>query len=245
MRVPVIAITVARRQSTAFRDYVRRIEEAGGSPREVTPDEQPSEVIGSIDGLLLPGGVDIDPARYGAAAHAETDGIRPELDELEIELLRQARERALPVLAICRGHQLLNVALGGALHQHIDGDAHRAVPSDVPAWEWQSRSHSVSIEPQSRLAHLLGVGEIKVNSRHHQAVRPELLAPGLKAVALSPDGFVEASEPLDGSWMLSVQWHPERDEVIDRFRPLFTSLLAAASDRMAANSQSSAAPVLR
>jgi putative glutamine amidotransferase len=238
-------VTVPRRQSTAFRDYLRRIEEAGGAPREITPGDRPSEVIESIDGLLLPGGADVDPARYDAIAHSETEGIRPELDNLELEMLGHVRERSLPVLAICRGHQLLNVALGGALHQHIDGDAHRAVSSEAPPWEWPSRWHSVTIDPQSRLAQLMGASEIEVNSRHHQAVLPALLAPGLRAVALSPDGFVEASEPPDGPWMLSVQWHPEREEVIDRFRPLFFALLAAASERMAANSPSTTAPALR
>jgi putative glutamine amidotransferase len=231
LRAPKIAVTVPRQHSAAFREYRLRIEQSGGEPVEVTPDAEPESVIDSIQGLLLPGGGDVEPARYGAEQHPETDGIRPALDALEVELLRLARDRALPVLAICRGHQLVNVALGGALHQHIDGDGHRAIPCDAPSWEWESRWHTVRIEPDSRLAALVGGGELRVNSRHHQGVRPELLARGMRAVAFSPDGFIEASEARDGSWLLSVQWHPEREEVIGGCRALFEGFVRAASEQ--------------
>jgi putative glutamine amidotransferase len=145
------------------------------------------------------------------------------------------------VLAICRGHQLVNVALGGKLHQHIDDGSHRAIPSDAPAWEWQSRWHRIQIQPDSALSRLLGSTEVEVNSRHHQAVQPQGLAPSLHCLAISPDGFVEASESSAGSWLLSVQWHPEREEVAAQFRPLFTALIDAATERMPASNS----PVLR
>jgi len=246
LRPPIIAVTVPRRQSAAFGEYLQRIEQAGGVARELTPESAAAGVIDAVDGMLLPGGGDVDPARYGAIAQAETDGVRPELDAFEVELLNLGRQRSLPVLAICRGHQLVNVAFGGALHQHIAGDGHRAVPGDTPQWHWKSRWHAVRLEPDSRLASLLGSTEVQVNSRHHQAVRPELLAPGLRAAGLSPDGYVEASEAEDGSWLLSVQWHPEREEVIAGFRPLFEALIGAATERMAINTTSNAGnPVLR
>ncbi len=246
MRTPKIAVTVPRRQSTAFREYLQRIEQAGGDAHEVTPDQATVDFIEAIDGLMLPGGGDVEPARYGAAAHPETDGVRPDLDGLELSLIQLARERSLPVLAICRGHQIVNVALGGRLHQHIDGDTHKSVPTDAPQWDWQSRWHPVQIDRSSRLAALLGATELRVNSRHHQAVLPEMLAPDLRAVALSPDGFVEASEVVGGSWLLSVQWHPERREVIDDCAPLFAAFVQAANDRIATHAPTSmGSPVLR
>jgi putative glutamine amidotransferase len=232
VRVATIGVSVPRQQSSAFKDYLQRIAEAGGEPVEITPDAHAAAVIDSLDGLLLPGGGDVEPARYGAQADPRTDGIRPDLDALELELVRLARGRALPILAICRGHQLVNVAFGGALHQHIEDDGHRSQQTDEPPYRWPSRWHPVRIEPDSRLAALLGTPELTVNSRHHQAIRFEILAPGLHAVAFSPDGFVEASEPDDGSWLLSVQWHPERAEVIESCRPLFDGLLRAARERM-------------
>ena len=231
MRLPKIGVTVPRQQSRAFRDYLQRIVEAGGEPVELAPAEPvAAEALSFLDGLLLPGGGDVEPSRYGAAAHPQTSGISPELDGLEIALIRLAREQHLPILAICRGHQVLNVALGGALHQHIDGDGHRAEPGDG----FPSRWHEVRIQAGSRLAALLGDGPQLVNSRHHQAVQPEDVAGGLHAVASSPDGFVEAMESLDGAWVVSVQWHPERDEIIERSRPLFGDLLQAAAERMEA-----------
>lgn len=228
MKRPRIGITVPRQQSAAYRDYLQRIVECGGEPVELTPPVPASGPAAPLlAGLLLPGGGDVAPARYGAKAHPETDGIRPELDELELGLVRHARESGIPILAICRGHQLLNVALGGALHQHIDGDGHRARADE----RYPSRWHEVRIEPGSRLAQLLGAGEQLVNSRHHQAVRPEIMAPELRAVARSRDGFVEAMESRDGAWVVSVQWHPERDEMRLRSRPLFEDLIRAATRR--------------
>jgi putative glutamine amidotransferase len=245
VRPPVIAITVPRCQSAAFREYGRRIEEAGGVVREVAPDQAPSTAIDGADGLLLPGGGDVDPSRYGEAAHPESNGINRELDALEIEMFCLARDRTLPVLAICRGHQLVNVDLGGKLHQHIHGDAHRSIPSDAPSWEWPSRWHNVQIHPESRLSTVLGQTSVEVNSRHHQAVRPQDLAPYLRPVALSSDGYVEASEPNDASWLLSVQWHPEREEVIAQFRPLFAAFIDAATERMVGIPAPAHSPVLR
>ena len=231
MRQPRIGITVLLRDSARYKNYVQRVREAGAEPVELAPDTSGLEAeLEHLDGLLLTGGGDVDPARYGAERRPETDGVYPELDDLEIRLVQAARDHELPILAICRGHQLLNVALGGQLLQHIDGDQHRAHSSEGHP----SRFHQVRIEGDSRLSMLLGAGELEVNSRHHQAVLPETLAPGLRATAFSPDGLVEAMESIDGSWVTSVQWHPERDEVIDRFIPLFEDFVGAAARREAA-----------
>lgn len=233
MRVPNIGVTVPRQQSSSYKEYRQRIDEAGGVAVEVTPESDLIAGIESLDGLLLPGGGDVDPARYGATPCPETTGIRTELDALEIELLRLARQRALPVLAICRGHQLVNVALGGSLQQHIAGDSHRSEPVEGNPSRW----HSVQMLGDSRLSHLLGTRELTVNSRHHQAVRPELLAPGLRAVAWTADGFVEGMEANDGPWLLSVQWHPERQEIIERCRPLFDGFIDAVTQHIDAVTQ--------
>lgn len=226
MRQPRIGITVLHRDSANYKNYVQRIQEAGGLPVELAPDSTDlAEATEQLDALLLTGGGDVEPSRYGAAQHSETAGIHRELDEMEIQLVQAARGQELPILAICRGHQLLNVALGGQLHQHIEGDHHRAHSTEG----YPSRWHSVRLEGDSRLRELLGKDELEVNSRHHQAVLPETVAPGLRATAFSPDGLVEAMESTDGSWVTSVQWHPERGEVIDRCAPLFEDFVRAAS----------------
>lgn len=231
MKPPRIGITVLLRDSTGYKNYVQRVREAGGEPVQLAPGDPGSATeLDQLDGLLLTGGGDVDPARYGAERHPETDGIHPDLDDLEVRLVQAARERELPILAICRGHQLLNVALGGQLHQHIDGDHHRAHTSEG----YPSRFHQVRIESGSRLGSLLGTDDLEVNSRHHQAVLPETIAPGLRATAFSPDGLIEAMESSDGSWVTSVQWHPEREEVIERCLPLFEDFVRAAARREAA-----------
>lgn len=153
--------------------------------------------LASLDGLLLAGGSDIDPAMYGAPRHPETGEPDPDRDTLETVLLREALERDLPVLAICRGLQLLNVALGGTLVQHINGHRQRE----------QQDVHPITIASHSRLRSILGVDEFVVNSRHHQCV--DRVASGLVVVARAPDNVVEALEFPAKRFVLAVQWHPE------------------------------------
>lgn len=211
----------------SYQAYHRRVVEAGGEPVDLVPsdDSAISGVLDSLNGLLLTGGSDVLPERYGAAPHPETDAGDGERDAMELTLLRGALARDLPVLAICRGQQLLNVGYGGALLQHIEGDAHRAL-SDA---ERSSRWHDVIIEPKSRLAAILGSGRIQTNSRHHQAVLPDAVGGGLLVSARADDGVIEALESAEQRWLVAVQWHPERDEVAERFQPLFRAFLAAAS----------------
>jgi gamma-glutamyl-gamma-aminobutyrate hydrolase PuuD len=209
-----------------YQRYHDRIIEAGGEPVDIyagfpTPA---GELIASLDGLVLSGGPDVTPARYHAAPHPETDEGDPPRDDTEFALLEVALARDLPVLAICRGQQVLNVALGGELLQHIEGDAHRALQDGSS----ESRWHDVLIEPGSYLHGLLGAEQVHANSRHHQAVPADALGRGLVVTARAPDGIVEALEAPAYRWVVAVQWHPEREEVAERFRPLFAAFVTAA-----------------
>ncbi len=177
------------------------------------------EVLDRIDGLVLTGGADVDPARYGEAAAERTSAPRAARDEWEIALAQAALHRDLPLLAICRGLQVLNVALGGSLHQHLPdltGDErHQPEPGVFGAVE-------VGIEPGTRTAGLIGP-RLRVSCHHHQALAR--LAPGLKVTGRADDGTVEAVEVPDRAFAVGVQWHPEEDSQDVR---LFTALVAAA-----------------
>ncbi len=234
MAVPRIGVTrglSASRPADAipgvYATYHVRVCDAGGEAIDLHPamTASPERLLTDLDGVLISGGPDINPARYGQAPHPETAGISDARDALEIGIIRAAIAASLPVFAICRGHQALNVAFGGSLLQHIDGDGHRAHDGGAGA----SRFHAITIADGSRLARLVGAGPLRTNSRHHQAVTSDGLAPGLTATAWSPDGLVEAMESREHRWVMGVQWHPERDEVKDRFRPLFEDFIRAAT----------------
>ena len=186
---------------------------------EPSPNVDAARELANVAGLVLSGGVDVDPRLYGERRHRETDSRHPFRDRYELALLEEALRRDLPVLAICRGHQLLNVFLGGKLIQHIAGDGHRAELEPPRASAW----HEVSLAAGSRLAGILGEGRMPVNSRHHQGVAPEMVADGLRATALSPDGLVEALEGERQRWLVGVQWHPERPELAETMAPLFAA----------------------
>ena len=230
MAQPAIRIGVTRWEDIPGERSQWYWECARRAGAEVVDLGGPDASVAGLDGLILTGGLDIEPERYGEERHPkvkQTDGRR---DEFELAVLRAALAADLPVLAICRGHQLLNVAFGGKLLQHVEGNAHRAnfklegIPSN-----W----HTVRLEPGSRVRAILGADEIEVNSRHHQAVLPEVLAPGLDATAFSPDGLVEAVESRRHRWVIGVQWHPELPELehpgfAERCRPLFEALVREA-----------------
>jgi putative glutamine amidotransferase len=173
---------------------------AGLTPVVITPDSG-TEVLSRLEGLMIPGGPDIAPSRYGAAPHPRLERTAPdldELDELEITLVRRARELNVPVLGICRGQQLVNVAFGGTLHQHISHPQWGSDPAEPV--------HGVDILAATHLRDLLGVDRLDVNSGHHQAV--DTVAPDLVVSAVSSDRFIEAIEAPDLS-VMAVQWHPE------------------------------------
>jgi putative glutamine amidotransferase len=193
----------------AFVTYTEMVRAAGGIPVSLTPgavDEVP-ELVERLDGLLLAGGGDVDPDRYGGVSHESVYGIDSARDEFEISLIREARARHLPTLCICRGMQVLNVALGGTLVTDIATAGpglidHRRI--DQPAG---TRQHTVDIDPDSSTAMVLGATTVTVNSLHHQAIGD--LAPGLVVTGRAPDGIIEAVAPEDDWPMWAVQWHPE------------------------------------
>lgn len=227
MYTPRIAITVGSEGSEkGYGNYIKRVKEADAEPVVAAPDCDPEALLDSVDALLLTGGTDVDPTRYGEAPAPELLSPDPPRDEAEIRLIHAALRRDLPILAICRGHQVLNVACGGRLQQHIAGDGHRAHTEEPKDSRW----HTVTVDEGSVLADLIGSGVQRVNSRHHQAVRPGMLGEGLLPSAMSADGCVEGLESPGRRFVLGVQWHPERPEIIDASRALFAALVTAARE---------------
>lgn len=205
MAAKVAVTRSANAPAAVMENYWRSLRAAGLEPVDFY---EPGTSFRGCAGLLLTGGRDIEPARYGEARQPETDEPDGKRDELEFGLLEAALAADLPVLAICRGHQLLNVGLGGKLLQHIASGEHRS-RDDADS---NSRWHDVEIVADSRLGGWLGSESLRVNSRHHQGVTPGLLAPGLRIAGISPDGLIEAVESERHSWVVGVQWHPERPE---------------------------------
>ena len=229
--MPPPRILISRAETIAgerWDDYADRVRAAGGEP--VAADlAQGTAFDASIAGLLLTAGADIDPARYGAEPSARLGEINPQRDAYEVALLHEALDRDLAVLAICRGHQLFNVAHGGALHQHLeDREPHRA-RRGADGESIDSGWHEVAIVPGTLLAAIAGVRSMRTNSRHHQAVMPGGVGEGLTVAATAPDGVVESLVNASQRWALSVQWHPEMAEMGDAFGPLFASFVAAAA----------------
>jgi putative glutamine amidotransferase len=217
VRTPLIAVVteplpagrVATWDTGAYalpEPYVGALRRAGARPALlVHPDEGPTEeILAPFDGLIVPGGGDVDPARFGAGPHPKEFGVDPSRDELEIGLVRAAERLGLPTLAICRGIQLVNVAFGGTLHQHLP-DIPGLEPHGLPGLG-PSLPHEVKIAEGSRLALASGTTVLTCVSHHHQGI--DRLGEGLVPVAWSGDGLVEAVERTDG-WLLAVQWHPE------------------------------------
>ncbi|MBN1137347.1 MAG: gamma-glutamyl-gamma-aminobutyrate hydrolase family protein [Anaerolineae bacterium] len=184
-----------------------------------------------IDGLLLPGGVDVHPKRYGEEIHEKCGSISEIRDEVELVLIRWAMADHKPLLAICRGIQVLNVALGGSLYQDIRAQVPEADRHDCHTSHARNQvAHDVAIAPDSRLAYLVGTGLLPVNSFHHQAVKE--VAPGLMVSAQAPDGIIEAVEGEGRPFVLGVQWHPEEMAAEDdRAQWLFDALVEASKDR--------------
>jgi putative glutamine amidotransferase len=194
---PRIAITTSpRRGAQYYVPYKNAVEAAGADPVDLPPG---TRSLPDVDGLLLPGGWDVDPAFYGEAKDKKLGPIDRELDETELRLFREARDQELPVLGICRGQQVINVALGGSLVQHLEDH-------DVRGYGRSHLAHTIEVDPHSELGRAAGEHKIRVNSFHHQAIRR--LAPGLHQTARGEDGTVEGVESDDGL-IVAVQCHPE------------------------------------
>jgi len=206
--------------------YVTALERAGLVPLIVPPlssTEAASSVLDSVSGLVLTGGEDVDPARYGEKRHEKVRSVNVARDATEAALVEEARARGLPVFAICRGIQILNVALGGTLVQDIPSQCHTEIDHDEEGAR-TSRTHEVSIEPGSLIAGAVGTEHLSVNSFHHQSVKR--VADGMKVTARSPDGVIEGIESTDDSWwVMGVQWHPE--EMTDSAEPWDRGLFKA------------------
>jgi putative glutamine amidotransferase len=238
-RPPLIAITATSRVDEGTRRvrlncaYTRAVEQAGALPLVIPPlasVAEASSVLEAVDGLVLTGGEDVAPARYGEPAHLKLGPVHEERDATEIALVEAARARATPTLAICRGIQLLNVALGGSLVQDIPCQRPSHIVHDSPR-ERDARVHDVEVDPGSRLAHALGSTRLPVNSFHHQAI--DRVAECLRVTAWAPDGIIEGVEWRgDNWWALGVQWHPEEltasEEPWDR--GLFRALVERAKE---------------
>jgi putative glutamine amidotransferase len=195
--------------------YVAAVERAGGRPLVVPPSgDSVEETLDLLDGIVFSGGNDVDPARYGAEPHPETDAPLRERDEAELALLTGALERDMPVLAVCRGSQVLNVALGGDLVQHlperVGHDRHRHTPGTFA-------DHDVTVDPESRLGAVLG-DRAPVKSHHHQGYGR--IGEGLVEVAWADDGTVEGLEATGKRFALGVLWHPEEGEDFALFQAL-------------------------
>ncbi|MGH7718379.1 MAG: gamma-glutamyl-gamma-aminobutyrate hydrolase family protein [Gemmatimonadaceae bacterium] len=219
--------------------YVQALEEAGAIPVVIPPLCRPTEIgalLDAMDGLLLPGGEDVNPVLYGAAPHPALGGVHERRDATELALVAAARARRLPTLGICRGAQLVNVALGATLVQDLPRERPGEIVHDQGDGDKRaSRVHEACVEPGSRLFELLGAGELRVNSSHHQAL--DRLGAGLRAVAWAPDQSIEGVEwSSEDWWLVGVQWHPE--ELVATPEPwdrrLFDGFAAAALGREAA-----------
>ena len=187
-------------------DYVRALVEAGFRREEIVvlkPGEMPE---GRFDGVVLAGGLDVEPSLYGVEEAHPTVEVDPGRDTTELAVFDAARRDGVPALGICRGMQLINVALGGTLHQDIPSEHPSEVAHNVKGKHPTRRDHPVLVKEGTRLSGIAQATEIQVNSRHHQAV--EKLAPGVAVAAIAPDGLVEAFEAKQ-PWLLAVQWHPE------------------------------------
>ena len=231
---PLIAVTATARRETPGEPsrirlnqaYVDAIAAAGGLPVVVAPlaGELAGALLDSFGGVLLTGGEDIDPALFDAAPHPALGRVTRSRDDWELALAREARRRRMPVLGVCRGIQVLNVALGGTLIQDIPSVAAGALPHEQPG-DRARRTHGVACSPGSRLAGILGSSP-GVNSMHHQSVAT--VAPGLTVTAQAPDGIIEGVEwTADAWWAVGVQWHPEELDGADA--TLFAALVEAAA----------------
>jgi putative glutamine amidotransferase len=225
---PIIGIT----RCSKLEDYVASIEQTGARVRVLEVSESPRTVLREVHGVLLTGGGDVDPVFYGEQRHESVEDAEPGRDEFELDLARRAMASQLPLLAICRGAQVLNVAAGGSLVQDIP----TSIATDLPHRIAQPNAdcHAISVRPGTRLASALGTAvesgcSCRVNSRHHQSVGR--VGQGLVVSATAADGVIEAIESPSSPFCLGVQWHPENFWQTGEFYSLFDAFVGAARAR--------------
>lgn len=240
MRTPVIGLTVNRLSYGNRRSlyhalseaYINAVVNAGGIPLLIPlglPEKDWGLLCDHLDGILLTGGSDIDPARFNGRNHPSVYDIDSDRDALEIALVQRAAAIQMPFLGICRGVQAINVALGGTLYTHIPDQLSGAVRHDwYPNIPRNHRAHEITLEPTSRLAGILGATHLQVNSLHHQGL--EQLGQGLVAVGRAPDGLVEAVELAGHAFGIGVQWHPEWLQDDPAMRSLIRAFIEAAAE---------------
>jgi len=206
-------------------NYVNKLQAAGASVVILPPDADNHEAISRLDGLVMAGGADIEPALYGAAHQEGTDKPRTERDASELGLYRAAREANLPVFGICRGLQIMAVAHGGSLHQHLPDLVGNTLHRDAPG---TFNNHGATFTSGSLIADLVGATEVTVNSSHHQAVN----SPGdLTVTGYAEDGTIEVCEDPSAEFVLGVQWHPEFSDDVKVSENLFAAFVKACSNR--------------
>lgn len=232
---PVIGVTMSFASDPGQRPreylnaaYTDAVLAAGGLPQPLPVPEKfdpelADELLARLDGLLFTGGPDLDPRHYGQTRHPQTEVMDARRDGFELELFKRAEKRGVPILAVCLGCQIANVARGGCLIQHLE-DTPRPTPIRHRTEDGSDAFHPVQIEPRSRLSQIVGRSQMEVNSRHHQALDASQFGGGLRPVAFAPDGTVEAAEDAGANFLLAVQWHPEdltdRPEHLALFRAL-------------------------
>ena len=227
---------VRRPYAVLYQVYVDALEAAGIAVVPLTPAHSKASIdalLDACDGLVLGGGGDIDPARFGEAPHPTSDWVMPARDALEWAVLDAAVDRGMPVLGICRGYQVLNVYSGGTLYQDLPSQRPSAV-THHQGQAWGNRTHEVAIQTGSRLHAAIGLERHLTNTFHHQGVRD--VPSALEPIAWSDDGLVEGIQARDGQWFVGVQWHPERfpervdpEDPDDPDRRLFASFAAEAA----------------
>jgi putative glutamine amidotransferase len=217
----------AQTEMTLGLAYMRAVERAGGLPVAVSPLAMMNvdSLLDHLAGLLLTGGPDVDPACYGAERHDELGPTDQGVDAFELELCRNAYSRRMPILGVCRGVQILNVARHGTLHQHLP-DVNEGLVEHRQPEPGDCTTHEVRVAPDSGLAQATGGGPVQVNSFHHQAI--DRLGTGLRPVAWANDGMIEAVEAIEERFAMGVQWHAET--LVDRGEhlALFQGLVEAA-----------------
>jgi putative glutamine amidotransferase len=229
--MPLIGITRCRK----LDDYQQAVTHVGAEVRIVDPTIAVEEALAGIDGLLLTGGEDVEPSRYGETADASVTDVDPKRDAFEVDLVAGARARRLPILAICRGVQLLNVACGGTLIQNLPAPSPGGTQHllSVPPHQSSELAHEIWLDKDSLLAQLLNerlndADTCDVNSRHHQALNQ--VAPGFRVSATAPDGVVEAIEDPALPFCIGVQWHPENFWRTGEFRSIFEAFVRASEE---------------